>query len=189
MIALVLGGAACRWEDVERATGMIGRRWDLVVGVNEACCKRDGAGRAWTGPFDVLATLHAEKVFRWRHARAEMVRSLGRSPAWDPYEVWSSVRRTAVDRHFRGWTNGSSGLYAVSVALEMGATRVVVCGCPLDDRENAFRGERWTAFNRYRAGWTKRAEELRPRVRSMSGWTAELLGTPDARWLAQEVAA
>ena len=189
MIALVLGGAACRWDDVDRLEAMVGSPWPgIVIGVNEACCKPDSYGRGWTRRFDALATLHTEKVVRWKHARRQFVRSLGRSPLWDHYEVWGHTNRSAVDRNFHGWPGGSSGLYAVSVALEMGAAGVVVCGCPIDDQDNAFRGERWHAFKRYRKGWKKqRRLGGLERVRSMSGWTAELCGEPDREWLGEGV--
>lgn len=74
--------------------------------------------------------------------------------------------------------SGSSAMTAVLAALRMGYRRAVLCGCPLTG--NAPEGNPYEAF---RLGWLDRQEELGDRVRSMSGWTMELLGFPDRRWL------
>ena len=42
----------------------------------------------------------------------------------------------------------------------------------------------WRDAGNYRKGWVEHATTMNGRVRSMSGWTAELLGQPDAAWLA-----
>ena len=82
------------------------------------------------------------------------------------------------------WKNGTSGLYAVQVALHLGAKNIILAGCPIDDSPH-FNVERGLArgipeLEMHRVPWREYAPELRARgVRSMSGWTRGLLGGPD----------
>ena len=83
------------------------------------------------------------------------------------------------------WRNGTSGLYAVQIALHFGARRVILCGIPIDDNPH-YNMERGLSrgiqevVTMHREPWIKHAKELRAAgVRSMSGWTRGLLGGPD----------
>ena len=46
-----------------------------------------------------------------------------------------------------------------------------------------FDHKRWEFASRYQQAWTKRKNEIASYTRSMSGWTARLLGEPDEVWL------
>lgn len=158
--ALVVGGASCVWDDL-RALGP----WaGLVVAINDAIA-------VYPHRIDHAATLHPEKLAGWCEERARR----GGNP---DYLTWSRKAPEVVDRVLTGWNGGSSGLFAVGVALEAGAERVVLTGVPLDARPHFWDAEAWEACNLYRAGWEKRADELRGRAFSCSGWTRELLGPP-----------
>lgn len=74
--------------------------------------------------------------------------------------------------------SGSSAMTGTLAALRMGYDRIVLCGCPLTG--NAPEGNPYEAF---RLGWEDRKEELLGKVRSVSGWTRELLGAPTEDWL------
>lgn len=83
------------------------------------------------------------------------------------------------------WKNGSSGLYAVQVALHLGAKNVILAGVPIDDSAHfntdrgLSKGIPWQ-LEMHRTPWRESAQELRARgIRSMSGWTRGLLGGPD----------
>lgn len=82
------------------------------------------------------------------------------------------------------WKNGSSGLYAVQIALHFGAPGVVLCGMPIDDsphfhRETGLAKGIPELIAMHRKPWLDNAEYLRKAgVRSMSGWTRDLLGSP-----------
>jgi hypothetical protein len=39
------------------------------------------------------------------------------------------------------------------------------------------------AYESYRKGWERKLPDIKDRVRSMSGWTKELLGKPTKGWL------
>src|SRR5690606_31595495 len=47
-----------------------------------------------------------------------------------------------------------------------------------------FDAQRWEAAGGYREVWQNLRPEYRARIRSMSGWTAHLFGTPTTEWLA-----
>ena len=85
---------------------------------------------------------------------------------------------------------GTSGLYAVQIALEeLGAEGVILAGVPIDAGHGArsphsLMGEP-ARVERYRAEWIKALPAIKHRVRSMSGWTRDLLGAPSPDWLTQ----
>lgn len=176
--ALVLCGAECVWDDVDALEAMLGHPWPgVVIIVNDMGYKKGHNGRRWDGPVHHWATLHAEKLTGWKAQR-------GSAGLDKDVPTWSSVRRTVVDHHFQGWTNGSSGLYAVSVArLALKHPRVIGCGVPMDGRQNSFSQRAWTSHSRYRKGWMEHEKELRGHFRSMSGWTRQTFGAPSVDWI------
>lgn len=163
MIALVVGGAACVWGDL---AALAAWKPDTVIAVNDMI-------GAFPGRIDVAATLHAEKLDRWRLERWRQ----GGNP---DYVTWGRPEKPGTDRVLGGWTSGSSGMFGVGVALELGADVVLLAGVPMDPRPHFFDHTAWDSFRLYRAAWEKRADRLRGRVFSVSGWTRDLLGPPPA---------
>lgn len=55
---------------------------------------------------------------------------------------------------------------------------MVLCGMPMDDRPHYWDEGRqpWKACETFRPAWQALAPEYRARMRSMSGWTREMLG-------------
>lgn len=164
-LALVLGGAATVWEDVEAALALT--EADGVVACNDTAAD-------WPGPLDAVATHHPEHWPRWAAQRA----ARGYPPP----------SRLVTD----GWafpgqsSPGSSGLFALKVALiDLGYDRAILCGVPMDEAGRHTNDPRpWRAATTYRAGWVQSLPAIANRARSMGGWTADLLGRPDAAWLA-----
>jgi hypothetical protein len=72
--------------------------------------------------------------------------------------------------------SGSSALLGVLAGIKYGYKKIIVCGCPLQDKK----------YLQYQKGWTAKKEEIKNVTRSMSGWTRELLGAPDAEWLSEK---
>lgn len=175
MIAFVLGSAASLASDLAAAIALA--RPDTVIAVN-------AASTVWKGPLPHLATMHPDKAPEWLAGRA------GRGlPV--PESLWCPPGTKRADglpwRFARAW-GGSSGLFAVSVALnQLGADRVVLCGVPLDRQPHFSDPAPWREALRYRYAWTARRRELAGRVRSCSGWTRDLLGPPTAAWLGTAV--
>lgn len=91
---------------------------------------------------------------------------------WDPEEVL--------------W-HGSTALFAVYISLAIGYEKIVLAGCPLDSKGHFYfadehYGPRWTPES-YQA-WFEfaRTDESR-KVRSLSGYTAQIVGEPSKEWL------
>ena len=168
MRALVLGGAACVWADVDAALGL--GEFDMVVACNDI-------GALWPGRLDHWASLHPERLPKWESER----RARGYPGGW---VTWAHRAHKGIARDTGGDWAGSSGLLAVRVALEVGASRVVLAGVPLDrDAGHVVRQAAWPSADAFRKGWKRHEADLIG-VRSMSGWTREFLGAPDEVWLA-----
>ena len=172
-VCIVLGSAANALPDFEAAR-MIAPDAPIV-------CVNDSLRIAPEKPI-AFATLHPEKHKRFFGGLdLEGVRLFAH----------------AETRHWGGaavkeqW-GGTSGLFAAQIALlELGFRGVIMAGCPLDHAFGACypldKGRtKWANGSeaRYQRNWRKALPAIRDRIRSMSGWTQELLGAPDAEWIA-----
>jgi len=173
--ALILGGAAGVWEEVVTWERLYGRPWDgLVVAVNDVGCH-------WPRALDHWVTLHPDKLAGWKALRA----GYGHS---DGYVTWGKAERP-VDRFLHPWPGGSSGMYAIQVAKELGAVRAVLCGVPMTATPHFAEstvhgtGAPWTAVAGHWRAWERQADKLLGWVKSMSGRSQELLGAPTLAWL------
>jgi hypothetical protein len=178
MRAICLGSAACMAEDLAAAAalGIVpGEGW-LMIAVNQAA-------KDWPGQLDHWVSMHLNLVPRWAAERE----AAGRSPAgW----YWSAERRdlppsladkTSLVKNY----GGSSGMLATTVALHLGAERVVLCGIPIDYKQGHMGDPRpWRDAAHYFGHWVDRAREFGGRVKSMSGNTKKWLGEPTLEWLA-----
>lgn len=174
-VAIILGSAASCLEELEAARAIAP---DAPV-----VCVNDSFRICPVHPV-AFATLHAEKSRRFLEGLN-----------------LSGVRRFAHEQRSRAphafeivkekW-GGTSGLFAVQIALcELGYHGVILAGVPLDHKFGTSykmdKGRtRWAGGSeaRYQRNWRRALPFLRARVRSMSGWTLELLGGPSAEWIA-----
>lgn len=166
--ALVIGGAANVWQDVDLARAI--GEFDGVVGCNDIA-------EVWPDTLDAAVSLDADKLDHWMAARA--ARGL------PPHKALFTPRTT--ERRFPGQTApGSSGLFALKVALvDLGFDRAVLCGVPMERAWSHFYDWReWKGADKRREGWLRALPQIRERARSVSGWTQTLLGAPDAAWVA-----
>lgn len=170
-VAAVLGGATGGLDELAQLRAMV--TVDAVFAVNDAAADYDGNLAAFV-------TLHPEHLPRWLGAR----RSAGRI---EPYEVVAHEQKPGVTRvvdyMWPGMNaSGSSGLFAAKVALEK-FDHVVLCGVPMQAaRAHYFNSDPWDEVNGFTDAWRIALPHL-ANVRSMSGWTAELLGKPDIAFL------
>lgn len=97
------------------------------------------------------------------------------------YLVISHERKPGVDilEPFTPPTGSSSHL-GVLAAIRLGYKKIILCGCPMTGDCPTHKGNKYETF---RAGWTAKINIVKPYVRSMSGWTRELLGAPTEEWL------
>lgn len=148
------------------------------------------AGVHWQGPRFTWASLHpefmddyeAQRKARGHHMDYEIVAPL-------PNEVGMHGKKGNIARRvsyrYPGMdSSASSGGYAAKVALEDGFDRVVLAGVPMTQDGGHFtRGKPWPQRDGFTIGFKKSVPHFAGRVRSMSGWSQELLGEPTPAWL------
>lgn len=166
--ALILGGANCLEADRAQALKLFTP--DLVIACNHA-------GRDEPGRVDHWATMHPELYPKWLAERE----AAGRPK---PGKLWHAGHRpTKVSSTPISSWGGSSGLLCVRVAIELGIDRIVLAGVPMRKGfEHYDRSGPWLEAVQYHRCWQNRLPVIRNRVRSFSGWTAELLGSPTKEW-------
>ena len=178
MIALVLGGARSVWTDLAAAQALLAGRPHLTVACNFA-------GEEYPGHLDGWVSLHPDRFGQWLRNRRRIG---GNEPRLFGHVGHAEAPQIEVVAERWG---GSSGLYAVQVAIShLGARGVILCGVPLDqDAGHIRRPGSWCTPTRYRSGFRAAATAIGPSVRSMGGWTAELFGQPDGDWLTERARA
>ena len=181
--ALVIGGARCVHDDVERILSL--GKFHGVVTVNAITAR-------WPGRIDAAVSKHPEHWPNWLAARDR--RGLPR-PDRILAHLEAPTGNSKLPDCITGLTefrfpdqpdSGSSGLFGLKVALmDLGFDRAVMCGVPLTEAAgHVFTGPTWPGAHHYHAAWRQAFPHIRFRARSMSGFTADLLGQPDAEWLA-----
>lgn len=125
----------------------------------------------------VACSLHPAKLAWWLGRRKNNLLP-------PPKEVWSQHAADIVTHMLGDW-GGSSGLFAVQVAMVAHEhTRVVLCGVPMTDDRHFERRKQWREVRTFLPAWERRLPQLQPFVRSLSGgWTEEKLGRPTADWM------
>lgn len=152
---------------------------DAVFAVNDI-------GTRWTGPIRAFVTLHPEKMLQWRQERA-------RRGFPDAFEhVGHEMGHPGIDRATSYlWpgmnASGSSGLFAVKVAMGAGYDRIILAGIPMQaEGAHFFNPASWGEVGSFTEAWKIALTRIAPFCRSMSGWTKQLLGAPSTEWLAGE---
>lgn len=189
----ILGGADCVWEDAAYLMDLYGGEFpgDWMT-VNDIGCH-------WRGRINVWATLHPEKLVEedpdhpnglsWMEQRHRAHHTGG-------YTTYSNREPKLVHETILHWGGGSSGLFAVAVAYEIGYKRVVLCGVPMTktghfdgslthpgDDDWEYADDHWKAWDRKLRKGDDRSRFLQNNVRSMSGRTRRVLGEPTREWI------
>lgn len=168
------------WEDVAALQQLLGRPWDgTVIAVNDI-------GVHWPHSIDHWVSLHPNKFARWKRERVECGLSLEGITTWG--RIWELKDKPADKELKPVMPCGSSGLFAVEVAREVGCQKVVLCGIPItttphfaETTENF--AANWMQANGHWKAWLRYQDGLRGWVKSMSGRTRDLLGAPTKEWL------
>lgn len=189
-LALVVGSAACWLDDAGAAKELA--KFDAVC-----CIKR--AGIHWPGTFDVWATLHPEFHAAFAKRRAELGLPGGYEVVAPPDRELGTkgkakpeVTRTVSYRWPGMNASAGSGIYGAKVMLDAGY-RVVLAGVPMNDDPHFLTHEkwkdgRWDGVNSFMPGLRAATPHLMGRVKSMSGYTKEILGAVTPEWLAESQA-
>jgi predicted SAM-dependent methyltransferase len=173
-IAIVVGGAVGVKEELEQACKLCEPIEPEFYVVND---------QIGVFPLDVYAcTLHPDKLRGWLTTRHNNGLS-------KPLELWchDGIRHHAPQdlgtiHKLKDW-GGSSGLFAYQVARNHGHTKIIFCGVPMTSTPNMFRAQTWHAVGAFTRQWTVHRDEIAKYARSMSGWSAGLIGKPDEEWL------
>lgn len=178
LTALVLGGASCVWDDAAAAQDLFSP--GIVVAVNDI-------GARWAGRLDYWCSLHPDKMQAWCKGRME--RGLKPAGCHVGHEMHPGIDKV-IDYRWPGMNaSGSSGLFAVKVALDHGADRVVLAGVPMKpEQAHFFAGATWSDCQSFIDGWHDALPFIKDKVRSMSGYTKQILGAPSPEWLAESQA-
>lgn len=196
---LVVGSALCLFDDVKRA--LLIRPFASMMLVNGACTAFENAEHVLAG--------HEEKAEFFARERRERFPN---ATAWRLHACCHDHRRGMMSQMFPSVTDwwphekgagATSASKAVKLCFELGATEVILCGCPLNE-PGYFAGEakvpqhimcerigdhgmskigipvqETRIVKSYRANFKLLAEgEFKGRVFSMSGFTRDCLGEP-----------
>lgn len=167
------------WREYESARAQF--TFDAIICVNVA-------GVEHPGPFDYWASYHPELYFHWQDLRKQAGR-----PVSPDLQLWAGIyhgkrlgERIALPLHWINCGGGSSGFLATMVALqELKAWRVVLCWVPMENTPRFDDPSAWREAVEYRQTWLDAKPDMQDRVRSMSGWTKEILGEPTKEWFDQ----
>lgn len=175
-LAIVLGSSAAALEEFDAAAAFA-RANELEV---HAICVNDAIRFCPIKPV-AFCTIHSAGYDRFI------------APDTDVDGVKMFTRRPAhgfgADIVKAKW-QGTSGLYAVQIALEeLKFDGVILAGCPIDADAGTLAPEHSLMTDadrveRYRPEWRLAMPSIGARTRSMSGWTRAILGAPTKEWLA-----
>jgi hypothetical protein len=180
---LVVGAAACVWDDVTEA---------LEMGDFQGAVGCNAVGVVWPAPLDAHVSQHADLHGKWAAQRAarglpphKLVLIVAGGAQSEP-KLSPAVTGEAEYRFPGQTSSGSSGLFALKVALvDLGFDRAVLCGVPMHDGSSHILtpGQPWNGARAHQPGWLEALDEINDRARSMSGWTSRLLGRPTPDWI------
>lgn len=182
--ALVIGRAKQTWGDVNAANHLVGSvtgPFDTVVAVNDS-------GHDYPH-VEHWVSFHGDKFEIWQQIRRrngfEPVPNLWTSTYGRKESAYEKKLGALGVRRVAYTGGGSSGLVATIVALVyLHATHIVLAGIPMRVEDGHYNQVGpWNEAVKHQSAWRDQLHLLRPYVRSMSGWTASQLGTPDRDWL------
>lgn len=170
---VVLGTGRTVWDDSKR----FNQRGYGVVTINNMTLH-------YREKIDHSCSMHPEEPELWRKLRI----TYDRDPVFLTHSHSNGHSKTNFNWHIERGGSGTSGLFAVMLALALGYEKVVLCGIPLDDQGHFYDppGFRDGVFKSdfIRREWREVSQlYFKDRVRSLSGWTRDLLGEPDEQWL------
>lgn len=173
-VLLVIGGAACVWDDL--------RRYDSRHGSQDRMAIND-ITLYYPGRLNHGVGLHTDKVHIWSFNQ----RQEGARKQWPPILTHSHLAGVGVDTV---WPlrrdGGTSGLFGTFIGLLIGYERIVLAGIPCDGSPRFF-DPPWAQHNLFgiasvQEEWTRVRDAVplfKERVRSLSGNTAKWLGEPE----------
>lgn len=165
---ILIGSAPCVRNDIKEALRIVGEADFMAIGLD--------AADKYNGEIIGCVTYEPRDLPAFKEIRRKMG-FISPVPTYSQERFKHEVdfvfpELEAPQPHKDGWS-GSSALLGVKVGLRLGYEKIILCGCPLDVQKYAF----------FRRGWTFIYDMIKYNVRSMSGWTRELLGIPTPEWI------
>ena len=171
--AIVLGGAPSVWSDFDMLED-IHATSDII-----AC---NDAGWNYPDKLKYWVSLHPDcfKAWNWLEKRKAAgydmdLKTVGFTRDFKPVPGVDELRSAWGSSD--GKASGSTGLFAVEIAIAKGYDEIILCGCPLEYVSNMFNGHDWHDFGIYRQAWIDKFDKLKGKVYSQIGWTKSLLGS------------
>ena len=180
-VAAMIGCAPCWENDLERLISFCPDFDIFAIGLD---CP-------YKSRIDYFVTYHIEDIEAYKNKRMKEGLSLD-------YKVISHTNdftKYCRERNKKAkWANtnvdivyphqapsGSSSLLGTKAALfKLGYNKVVLIGCPMDTGSIENKDKSYSVF---RKGWLHFKSDLIGKVKSMSGWTKELLGELTKEWI------
>jgi hypothetical protein len=163
-VLFILGSAPCMTRDMGCAEELLYSKTKyevMVIGLTSM--------KMYYGPVKYVATYHPDQIQEIRNISHWPVKIISHKKGESGADIYEPhVGKT-----------GSSALLGVRAGIRLGFTHIILCGCPLLGK-NA-QGKRYNKM--FSPGWMDAYETIKNHVRSMSGWTMELLGNPTEEWL------
>lgn len=171
---LVIGSAACVWEDL--------RRYDEKHAQQDRMAVNDMMAY-YPGRLQYGVTLHGNKLPGWVFGQ-EYRATMG---GWPLLEVHSNLHWPRIDQVWPLQRDGgTSGIFGAIIGLLMGYDKVILAGIPADGSPRFF-DPPWQFHPQFSlehvfVEWTRLYESVplaREQIRSLSGRTKELWGEPE----------
>lgn len=155
-------------------TGCIGRSVNVYPGPVDHWFNVDASEAVWWAKNLLCTPRNGHGVYR--HTLGEIE---GYDIDWDIEDEWPIITDNDI------W-HGSTSLFAAMCAISMGYEKVVLAGCPMDQKghwyfDESITGPRWSV--ECFMAWLEFAKQKDSmKVKSMSGYTGQILGRPDKEW-------
>jgi len=186
---VIVGSGRCVWDDLEK----------LYPITADVMCINDMIP-FYPGDIHHICSFDGPMLAKWWDARRPPYKKMfPMIPRWHTADNGMPVGRKAEVWEFKG--GGTSGLLACVVGLNIGYENIVLCGVPIDNsghfweappgiweapigrtnfqREVTRRNGTLKARGDNRRFWGNAADNIfEGRIKSMSGFTKELLGSP-----------
>ena len=175
-VALIVGCAPC-WEDDLNRFKTICSEFD-VFAIGLDCPYKE--------EIKYFVTYHIEDIEAYKRKRTGDYKIISHTNDFIKYSrerrkkpEWANTNVDIVYPHQA--PSGSSSLLGTKAALfKLGYNKVVLIGCPMDTGSIENKAKSYSVFQK---GWLYFKSDLIGKVKSMSGWTRELLGEPTKEWI------
>lgn len=176
---IVLGCASSVWKDAEEAFSVYGYLKPIVFAVNDIGLHFNHIH------VDHLVSLHDELVTHIRGIRKIRDLDFTATHSYKHADGVDFCWREKIPNH-----GGTSTLFAVEIALQFNANKVIVCGTPLDNSPHYYEDQRLVNFKVFDFGksgdtgvWTNtfenRLAEHKHKIRFVSGSLKHFFGGID----------